>query len=261
MPSSPLTVIAAGKTDVGRRRQHNEDAFASVVEHGLFVVADGMGGHAAGEIASEKTIETMTEFVSSFDETPDFTWPFGIEKGLNPQANLLVNAIKLANRTICSMALEQPEYSGMGTTVVGARVEDNMATVAHVGDSRLYLLRDGELKQMTQDHSWVQEQIQQNLLTEDEAKTHRWRNVITRALGNRFEVEVDSESFEVQSGDILLVCTDGLSGPVPEKEITKILLDSGTDAEAACDALIKEANRRGGPDNITAIVVHITESK
>jgi protein phosphatase len=258
--TAPLTLRAAGKTDVGVRRQHNEDSFACDSELSLFVVADGMGGHAAGEIASARTVETMREFIGSFEDTADFTWPFGVDKALPIQANLLLNAIRVANRTVCSLAQERPEYSGMGTTVVCCHIEGSQAILAHVGDSRAYLLRGKRLELLTEDHSWVQEQIREQLLTVEEAKNHRWRNVITRALGNRFEIEVDWQTADLKPGDTLLLCTDGLSGPVEEDRLAAILLECGDNVEEACDRLIDEANRGGGPDNITAVVVHLAAS-
>lgn len=258
MPSSaPYTIAAAGQTDVGRRRQHNEDAFLCDPDHRLFVVADGMGGHAAGEVASAHAVQAVQEFIASFDSGNEATWPFGIDKGLTPAQNLLVNAIKLANRSVCGLAQEKPEYTGMGTTIVGCRLEEGEAVIGHVGDSRVYLLRGGRLHQLTADHSWVNEQVQQGALREDEAKTHRWRNIITRALGNRFDVEVDWKSIPVGPGDTLLLCTDGLSGVVDEGGIVEILRECGEDLEAACRRLIEAANAGGGPDNVTVVVVRL----
>jgi protein phosphatase len=257
--TSRFKVLAAGRTDVGRRRQHNEDAFACEPELALFVVADGMGGHAAGEIASELAVKSLSDFASAFKNQPDFTWPFGVEKRLSPAENLLVNGIKLANRSVCALAQDHPEYSGMGTTIVACRIDEDRAIVGHVGDSRTYLLRGGELSLKTEDHSWVNEQVQQQLLSEEEAKNHRWRNIITRALGNRFEVEVDHTSFDLEVGDTVVLCTDGLTGPVSEGQIAEILGETLPDVEAACERLVETANEQGGPDNITVVVVHISE--
>jgi serine/threonine protein phosphatase PrpC len=258
MSSPPsIRLIAAGKTDVGRRRQHNEDSFLCDAEQSFFIVADGMGGHAAGEIASAEAVEVMRKFVASFQGAPDFTWPFGVERGLSPQENLIVNAIKLANRCVCNLAHDHPEYSGMGTTVVSCRVDGREAVIGHVGDSRAYLFRGGKLTLLTEDHSWVNEQVQQRLLTEEEARTHRWRNIITRALGNRFEVEVDLQRSALELGDTLVLCTDGLSGPVPVDTIAEILAEHGEKVADACNHLVDEANRCGGPDNITVIVIRV----
>jgi protein phosphatase len=215
-----------------------------------------MGGHAAGEIASEKAVETIRNFIDSFQSREDFTWPFGVDADLSPQVNLMVTAVKLANRTVCKLAQEKPEYSGMGTTIVACLIEERNAAIVHVGDSRAYLLRDGKLNVVTEDHSWVQEQIREQLLTEEEARNHRWRNVITRALGNRYEVEVDWQVVELEPGDTLLLCTDGLSGSVAEERIAALLSQAEEDAQVTCDLLIEEANRGGGPDNITTVLIH-----
>jgi PPM family protein phosphatase len=258
MTPSALKISAAGHTDVGLRRQHNEDAFTCEPDSGLYIVADGMGGHAAGEIASAKAVEAMREFILSFQGNSDFTWPFGVVKNLSPPQNLLLSAIRLANRDVCALAQDHPEYSGMGTTVVACLLEDHEAVIGHVGDSRAYLLRDDTMTQLTEDHSWVNEQVQQQLLTEEEAKTHRWRNIITRALGNRFDVDVDLKGHALREGDTLLLCTDGLSGPVPESTIKQIVEDCGENVDEGCDQLIAEANRGGGPDNITVVLIHVS---
>lgn len=259
--SQPFEILAHGQTDVGRRRQLNEDAFACDPDHSLFLVADGMGGHAAGEIASEQAVAVIQEFIEGYhSQGGEITWPFGIEEGLTPLENLLVNGIKMANRSVCSMAQENPEYSGMGTTVVGCHIDDSIAVFGHVGDSRAYLLSGDDFFQITEDHSWVNEQVQQNLLSEEEARTHRWRNIITRALGSRYDVEVDKRTLPVEAGQTILLCTDGLTGPVSDAEVAMILRESGSDVERACRELIETANEHGGPDNVTVLVIHLLPS-
>jgi len=245
-------------TDVGRRRARNEDHFYLNDELRLYIVADGMGGHAAGEVASHTAVETIGDFAFTALNERDFTWPFGFDSKLTPPENMLLTAIKLANREICALAEEKSEYNGMGTTIVGMSVLDEQAYVAHVGDSRLYRLRDDQLTQMTSDHSWVNEQIARSLISEEEARTHRWRNVLTRALGNKHTIDVDLTRMNVLAGDSFALCTDGLSGMIPDEEIHRILRAS-SDAETAARRLIQSANEAGGHDNITVLVIRVSD--
>lgn len=253
--STGLVIQCAGLSDRGLKRGHNEDSLSVVPDMGLFIVADGMGGHNAGEVASRQSIESIVDFLRRADEE-EFTWPFPPDPGLSPSENRISTAIKLANRDVCNLSLEHQEYSGMGTTLVTLMMDDDnaRALVAHVGDSRAYLLRNGKLNQLTLDHSWVSEQLQKNIITPEEAKNHRWKNVITRALGNKLEVDVDVFTHDVQAGDLFMLCSDGLSGMVDDQQLEDIILEH-TDLEDAIRAMIKAANHSGGLDNITVILV------
>lgn len=252
-----MRIQAAGLSDRGLRRSHNEDSLSVVPDLGLFIVADGMGGHNAGEVASRQAIESIVEFLRDAPEETG-TWPFPLSPELTHAENRLVIAVKLANRDLCRLAMEHPEYHGMGTTLVGLLLDpDNESvSIAHVGDSRCYRFRDGRLQKITLDHSWVEEQLQRGIITEEEARNHRWKNVITRALGNKFEVEVEIQSQPVRHGDILLICSDGLSGMVEHGELER-LAGSYPDLEEAAQQLIKAANDSGGHDNISLILIRI----
>ena len=248
---------AWGRTDVGRKRPHNEDSIAVDESLGLFAVADGMGGHAAGEVASRTAVETLREFIALTSADRDFTWPFGQDQRYGLTENILLTGVQLANRQICQMACENRDYTGMGTTLAVLYAAQDTLHICHVGDSRVYRFHGGGLEQMTMDHSWVNEQLQRNIITEDEARNHRWRNVITRALGNRPELEIDLKSFDPSPGDLFTLCSDGLTGMLRDEEITSILSQYGDDLEGACDALIEAGNEAGGMDNISVILVRI----
>ena len=254
-----MKIVAVGMTDVGRKRDHNEDEF--VVEPGdrLFAVADGMGGHAAGEVASRIAIQSIVEFVQSTRQNIDATWPYEYDTNLSTDGNMLRTAIWLANQKICEAVQETAEFKDMGTTVVSLLVSaDRKATVAHVGDSRAYLLRDGEIRQITSDHSWVNEQCKQGFLTPDDAIRHPFRNVVTRALGSRREVIVDLTEEPLRPDDRVLLCSDGLNSMLDDAAILRAAGEAGTDLEQACGDLIAAANDQGGDDNITVILVHAT---
>ena len=251
-----MTLSAFGLTDVGKKRKHNEDAYLLDSERGLFVVADGMGGHAAGEVASRITVESIQEFISATEEGQDASWPFGFG-GRAAEGNRLTAAVERANEKVMRAVQSRPELKGMGTTVVAALFDNDRATLVHVGDSRAYLFRDGELRRLTDDHSWVQEQVNAGILSEDEAKSHPLKNVVTRALGGSPHVSVDLIEVPVHAGDRFLLCSDGLTGMVGDEEIHE-RFRSGEAAPAAVKKLVEMANERGGVDNITAIIVDVT---
>ncbi len=255
---SVLKIQAAGLSDRGLKRSHNEDALSVVPGLGLFIVADGMGGHNAGEVASRRAIESMVEFVRDSQEEAFDEEPIPPDPSLSEPENRLVTAIKLANRDVCKLSMEHPEYHGMGTTLVGMLLdpENELVSVAHVGDSRAYRLRAGKLAKLTADHSWVEEQLQKGIITTEEAKNHRWKNVITRALGNKLDVEVDVASHDLADGDVFLLCSDGLSGMVEESMLEHIMVSS-PDLEECTEQLIRAANEAGGNDNITLILIRM----
>ena len=247
-----LRLDVAQLTDVGRKREHNEDNMAFVIpkdlqvmagKGALFIVADGMGGHAAGEVASEIAVDTVSNMYYQEDS--------------NDVAVSLLRAIRRANASIHQRAAENLLRTGMGTTCVAAVLRGNMAYIANVGDSRAYLIRGNQVKQISHDHSWVAEQVRAGLLTEEQARTHAQRNVITRCLGTQAEVDVDVFHEELHEGDSLVLCTDGLSGLVSDEELQRIV-DQFVPQESVYH-LVERANENGGPDNITAIVVRIQE--
>ncbi len=250
--SRQLRLDVAQLTDVGRKRPHNEDNMAYVIpkdeqvmarKGAFFIVADGMGGHAAGEVASEIAVDTVSSTYYQ-DEGDDI--PLS-----------LMNAIKRANALIHQRAAENMLRSGMGTTCVSAVLRGNIAYVANVGDSRAYLVRRGQSRQISQDHSWVEEQVRAGLLTKDQARSHAQRNVITRSLGTQAEVEVDVFSEKLEVGDTLVLCSDGLSGSINEEDLRAII--NKYMPQESVYHLVERANENGGPDNITAIVVHVQE--
>lgn len=252
-----MPIRSFGLTDVGRKRDHNEDSLFYNDELGLFVVADGMGGHAAGEVASAKAVEVIRDFVKRCREDDEFTWPYGLNPSLDDLQNTLVTAIKLANREVWRLAQDRPEHHGMGTTIASVHVLDNHCAVAHVGDSRVYLVRDRKMQQLTSDHSWVNEQLKRGIISPEEARNHRWKNVITRALGNKEQIEVDVTSIELRTDDVLLICSDGLCAgdDVKEEVILEQILEHVDDLPTASRILIGLANEAGGRDNITVVLL------
>lgn len=246
-----MTAVAFGLTDVGRRRDSNEDEFLVDPDIGLYAVADGMGGHAAGEIASRMAIETLAESL----RTSVLAREIGDTLAA---AERLRRAVADANRKICESIQRHEERRGMGTTLAAVLTVGDGAVIGHVGDSRVYLLRRNDLHRMTSDHSWVNEQVKMGLLTDDAAQRHPMRNIVTRALGSRQEVAVEIGVERLESGDVLLVCSDGLNTMLADEEIGKILAAHATTPEHACRELITAANERGGEDNVTAVVVRVT---
>jgi len=268
--SSPSTeqkigtyVASFGITDVGRKRDHNEDSLLVKDDLGLYVVADGMGGHAAGEVASAKAVEVIRDFVARCQEDDEFTWPYGIDSRLTDLENILVTGIKLANREVWRIAQEKQDHHGMGTTVASLHIRGLEAAVAHVGDSRVYRVSDGVLKPLTEDHSWVNEQLRRGIISEEEAKNHRWKNVITRALGNKEQIEVEVHTFQLKPGDMLMLCSDGLGAgdEVDEKLINQVMMSHGERLHDLGRILISLANEAGGKDNITVVVLKVFGSE
>jgi serine/threonine protein phosphatase PrpC len=248
-----MKITAFGLTDVGRRRESNEDDFLLEPGRGVYAVADGMGGHAAGEIASHLAIETLRE-VLSLDGTA------GEAMTADDATEWLRRAVVEANRRICESIQLHEERRGMGTTVVALVQSGRAAVVGHVGDSRLYLLRGDELIRMTSDHSWVNEQVKLGLMNDDTAQRHPMRNIVTRALGSRPDVLVDLSSIDVEAGDVFVLCSDGLNTMLSDEQIHEILVRHRLDPEAACRALVHEANRHGGEDNVTVVAARFAET-
>lgn len=247
---------AFGLTDIGRKRKHNEDSFVIDLSEGLFVVADGMGGHAAGEVAAKIAVDTIEEFITDTSQKMESTWPFQYNHQWRFNSNRLAVAVEKANERVITAVAKQPALKGMGTTLVGGILNGSGMSLAHVGDSRAYRRRSGELRRLTDDHSWVHEQIVTGILTEEEAKSHPLKNVVTRALGGGPTVLPELQEYDLQPGDQYLFCSDGLTTMLSDDEISRVLA-AGGDPEAICRDLIEQANDRGGLDNITAIVVEV----
>lgn len=242
-----MRFTCAARTDVGVVRSGNEDSYVMLSDRGMFVVADGMGGHAAGEIASAMAVSIITEGLESIRT-----------RGDRSPADQLSEAIRKANEAIYARTLHEQDKRGMGTTATVMVLFSNRYLIGQVGDSRAYLLRGDALYQITRDHSYVQEQVDAGLLTTDQARIHPYSNVITRCVGSNEDVVPDLYFGALEAGDILLLASDGLTGMLDDAELVKILHSSGG-PEIWVDRLIAEANHRGGLDNITAIVVRIDE--
>lgn len=241
-------------TDIGLKRDHNEDAIASDAEIGLVVLADGMGGYKAGEVASEIAVLTI---VAELKEAMLELEPGQIDPVTDMQAEslLVMDAVKKANESIYFVSQDQPQCAGMGTTLVMGMFTNNKLLVGHIGDSRMYRLRDDGLTRLTEDHSLLQEQLNSGLITPEQAKTSANKNLVTRALGVDPEVELELNEFDVEVGDIYLLCSDGLTDLVEDEEIHSTLSSLHTNLELAANHLIQMANDKGGTDNISVILV------
>lgn len=250
-----MNVLTFGTTDVGLKRGHNEDSFLIVEDQSLYMVADGMGGHSAGEVASKLAVETIANFYRETERDDDITWPFRMDKGLTYEANRMANAIKLANLRIYESARMNEDQKGMGTTLISLHVSHQGVTIGHVGDSRVYAVSDGKMEQLTEDHSLLNDYIRMKELTEDEIQNFPHKNVIVRALGMREGVQVDIINRPFSNGQTFLLCSDGLSGELTDSEIAQIMNEHGSDLEAGARALIDAGNEAGGSDNITALLV------
>ena len=248
----------AVRTDPGLRRSSNEDSYCTRADLGLFVVADGMGGHAAGEVASRVAVDTIQTFVGeTAGADKNRTWPFPFEPLISLEGNRLKAAFRLANRQIANAMADSADLRGMATTASAVLAGAHSACVAHVGDSRVYAMLDGQLRQLTDDHSWVEEQVRAGTMTSSAARQHPWRNVVTRALSGGSDPEIDTVELTPRAGERLLLCSDGLSGVVPHDRIERLLGDRQASLDDICDRLVGAANENGGPDNVTVLVIQI----
>jgi protein phosphatase len=250
-----VRITCQALSDVGRKRKGNEDSLFLSEEQPLFVVADGMGGHAAGEVASKVAVEAIAEFVELTGGNQEITWPFGLDDSISYEGNRLKTAVRHANSRVLEATRQSAEYEGMATTVAAVLVDGDVANLAHVGDSRIYLWSGGEIRLLTRDHSWVNEQIENGAISAEQARSHPLRNVVTRALGGRADLLVDIQSRRMATGDVLLLCSDGLTTMVPDEDIARVLGESNGDVGQAARALVHLANDRGGEDNITVLLV------
>ncbi len=257
MPPPPaLARRATALTDIGRKRKGNEDAYFLDNDLGLYVVADGMGGHAAGEVASSAAVETVFGMVKrGLRDLGELHDPIA-ESDAKAYTRLMESAVQAATYMVFSMAEQDKEKSGMGTTITALLISGEYAVTAQVGDSRIYRVQRGKAEQLTEDHTLIAWQIKQGIISEEEAETSPHKNVITRAVGNRDYVEVDTSIVGLEPGDRFLLCSDGLHGYLHEGDIAPIVALGG---ERAVHDFIKLANDRGGKDNITAILVEIDQ--
>ncbi|MGH7331939.1 MAG: protein phosphatase 2C domain-containing protein [Candidatus Rokuibacteriota bacterium] len=250
-------IVYSARTDIGRRRPLNEDAI--LAEEGLLILCDGMGGHKAGEVAAKLAVDTIAAFVRRSGEDPELTWPYGFDPHISYNGNRLRTAVKLANRTVFRKAASADEYTGMGTTVVAVMVSPSRRpsmTYTHVGDSRIYLVRKGVILQLTRDDSWAN--FGWESAARDDAPSVNMKNVLTKALGARDEVDFEIKDSPLSEGDTLLLCSDGLTNMLADAQILDTIARGGEDLERACDDLVAGANAEGGRDNISVILARFT---
>ncbi|MBS1818081.1 MAG: serine/threonine-protein phosphatase [Acidobacteria bacterium] len=249
---------ASAVSDVGRVRKTNEDAFVADLDVSLFCVADGMGGHDAGEVASALAIEAISAFIRRSAADTDFSWPYGIDRSLSYDANRLRTAVHLANRRIFRTAENNDDYNGMGTTIVGALINGTRMAIAHVGDSRLYLIRKGRIRQLTADDSWAATILAHDpRLNPADIARHPMRNVLTNVLGARDQVDVHVSEHDLEPGDLVLLCSDGLHGVVDDAALAEIA-GGQTDLKLATRRMVDTALERGSRDNVTALLVRVS---
>lgn len=252
--SDVLEVVT--RTDPGMVRSHNEDAVFASAEQGIAILADGMGGYNAGEVASGMA---TTLLATNFTDILSSCSPqdLDVESGKRISHRHIIDQVRAANTSIYNSSQSQPQYTGMGTTLVMAWFYDNIVTVAHIGDSRLYRLRGSEFQQMTRDHSLLQEQIDSGMISSEEARYSQNKNLVTRALGVDPEVEVEIHDYDVEPGDLYLLCSDGLNDMVEDEEIALTMQTLSANTELAADQLIQMANDNGGRDNVSVILVKV----
>lgn len=250
---------AYGQSDVGRRRKLNEDSFLVDTNTSLFAVCDGMGGHNAGEVASGMAAETLAAFVERSHREKEITWPYGLDVNLSFDGNRLATALKLANKKVYKAADNREDYTGMGTTAVAALVSGNVLTIGSAGDSRCYLLRGGQLSQLTRDDSWVSAAWAEGILSADEIEKHPLRNVITKAIGAKDSIEIDIVEHRFADGDIAILCSDGLHSMINDESILAAVTPFPGTLEEAAQKLIDAANEAGGKDNVSVVLVRYRE--
>lgn len=247
----------AARSDPGRRRAANEDSYCARDDLGLFMVADGMGGHVAGEVASRLAVDEVERFIEATRvEGPDDIWPIPIDPKVGRDGNRLSAGLTLANRSIADRVQGSEELRGMATTAVAALVSGHRAALAHVGDSRAYLQRASELSRLTRDHSWVEEQMHAGMLSAAAARDHPWRNIVTRALSGTDPLDVEVTTVELAEGDRLMLCSDGLTSVLADEEIDSVLRGAAP-LDARCEELVRRVNDAGGPDNVTLVAIDI----
>ena len=235
------------------KRTHNEDNFSILEDSGLYIVTDGMGGHASGEVASKMAVDAMKEFFAATANDPERTWPYKMDRSKGYEENRLITGIKLANLRIYESAQRDPRQRGMGTTIVTMFAVEDGVYVAHVGDSRVYRIREKQIEQLTEDHSLLNDYIKMKRLTPEEIANFPHKNVIVRALGMKDTVKVDTRFEQPRASDVYLLCSDGLSGPLSDDDMLQVC-SAAPDLKTAASKLIEKANANGGPDNITVVL-------
>ncbi len=255
-PLDNMRVRFSGDTDVGRKRDHNEDSVYLPTDVRLAIVADGMGGHASGEVASALAVDTMVDYYGRTADMQPLTWPYKVDRDLRGDINRMTTGVLLANLEVHERAARDPSCKGMGTTVVATYFLDDTVIIGHVGDSRVYRLRDGKLTQITEDHSLINDYIKMKRVTEEEAENWPHKNVIVRALGMKDSVQVDIITDQPKVGDCFLLCSDGLCDMLTDQQITHII-DGTPDLDKAVETLIAGANEQGGVDNISVVLARI----
>ncbi|HEX2454598.1 MAG TPA: protein phosphatase 2C domain-containing protein [Vicinamibacterales bacterium] len=251
-------VSGHGATHCGKVRRHNEDGMLVEDRLGLFAVADGMGGHNAGEVASALALESLDGFLERSNQDRELTWPFGIESTLDYNGNRLRTAVKLANRRVFRESESRDQYTGMGTTLAVVLADGPCATICGVGDSRVYLVRAGNIERLTQDHTWVETLLAQNpTMSRASLADHPMRHVLTKVIGGQDDVEVTITSRPLVAGDRFVICSDGVHGALDEARIAQIVR-SAADTKSAADRLVAEALDLDGEDNLTAVVAGVS---
>ena len=255
-----LAIEVAARTDVGRVRVRNEDSFGYDLDRGIFIVCDGMGGHASGDVASKLAVESLlTYFRKRSQNTAHHDTEGTTTTGLSEGAQILEEAIQLANLAIYETGCEDEQHAGMGSTIVCVLADQDLFSVGHVGDSRAYLIREDTIQQLTQDHSLVAQQTQLGLISPEEARTSKLQNVITKALGSENTVVPDLDDMVAISNDVLVLTSDGLTGALIDEEILHTV-KSAASLGQACENLIQSAKSAGGTDNITCLLIRFIES-
>jgi protein phosphatase len=253
-----MDVKSAGKTDIGLVREVNEDSIKLVPGKNLFIVCDGMGGHNAGEVASQSACQVVATLYSQFFDRLLKDDDLRLPRMFPASTDVLIKAVRIANHTIYSKSVENPSFSGMGTTIVTVAIEKDIITILHVGDSRIYRFADGTLTPLTVDHSWAAELEQSENLSAEEARNLVNRNVITRALGVKEDVEIDVALRKVAENEMYILCSDGLCGFVEDNDIKHVVAEAGGDLDKTVDQLIQLANDRGGMDNVSVVAITIS---
>ncbi|EKD41737.1 MAG: hypothetical protein ACD_73C00553G0003 [uncultured bacterium] len=252
-----MKIASFGLTDVGRKRNKNEDSILINDELKLYMVADGMGGHSGGEFASRMAIATIEEVIKGLENDPEATVISGVNSDEADYGERLRYAVEMASSRIFDRSLYDPTLKGMGTTTVAVLFDKGQVFVANVGDSRAYLCHANKLNQVTTDHSLVSEQIQAGVLTREDAKKHKLKNIITRSVGYQEAVEIDVKSYDVHMGDKICLCSDGLTNMLDDAEIENIVVNNPI--REACKKLIERANENGGDDNVTVLIAEVLD--
>lgn len=248
-------IEAYGSSDIGRKRQRNEDSYAVNQEIHLYIVADGMGGHNAGDVASATAVQSIEGYLIRTHQERELSWPFGIDPKYSFDGNRLRTALKLSNHKVWQLSDSNQEYTGMGTTVVAVLVRDDTAVIASVGDSRAYLVRENEIRILTHDDVWLNESWVRKAFTEDQLQKLPLKNVLSKAIGSKEDLDIPVQEMQLQDEDLILICSDGLHGLITSDELLSTAIKNKSDLQNLCDTLVGLANEAGGKDNITIVAL------